>query len=506
MLSLCELERAARALVAERRGARLERVVQPDDRELVLTLAGGDDRGPGDRAHLLLSCRAGAARVSLLERPRKAPPSPPGFAQYLKSHLEGARLRDAELLAGDRQLALQLETKEGRFTLLLSILGPRSNVYLLDGQGVLQGALRSLDETRRDLKGGEPWRDPETKPPPPGEDRFADVPDAGLLAAIEARYAEQEAREGSGEAVRRLRQALKKQRGSLERKARGLRADVTEGEKAADYERQGELLKGALRQVRKGASQVEVTDYESGERLTLALDPKLTPAENLERFFKRHRKATRGALRAAQELGGVEERLVELDALAAELDRLAPASGEPDAEGLAALAARPAVAKLLARYFPAPKASEPARPRSVMKLGRREIPTRLRPKRYLGEAGLEIWVGKNDDGNDLLTTRLARGRDLFFHLEGNPGSHVVLRVEGKGDPPQSAILEAAELAVHFSKGRHSGRAPVHVAAIKDVSKPRGAKPGLVHVHRGRSVQLRRDPERLKRLLEARIED
>ena len=115
-------------------------------------------------------------------------------------------------------------------------------------------------------------------------------------------------------------------------------------------------------------------------------------------------------------------------------------------------------------------------------------------------------MGKNDDGNDYLTTRLARGKDLFFHLEGSPGSHVVLRTEGREDPPPEALLEAAELAVHFSSQKGSGRADVHVAAIKDVSKPKGAKPGLVHVHRGRTLHLRRDPARLERILGARLDE
>jgi hypothetical protein len=46
---------------------------------------------------------------------------------------------------------------------------------------------------------------------------------------------------------------------------------------------------------------------------------------------------------------------------------------------------------------------------------------------------------------------------------------------------------------------------VHVAAIKDVTKPKGVKPGLVHVHRGRTIQLRRDPARLERVLAARLD-
>jgi predicted ribosome quality control (RQC) complex YloA/Tae2 family protein len=139
-------------------------------------------------------------------------------------------------------------------------------------------------------------------------------------------------------------------------------------------------------------------------------------------------------------------------------------------------------------------------------VGRREVPARLAPKVYRTQDGLEIWVGRSDEGNDLLTTRLARGNDLFFHLEGSPGSHVILRTEGRSEAPQESLLEAAELAVHFSKARGASRASVHVAAVKDVSKPPGAKPGLVWVHRGRTLPLRHSPDRLRRLLDTRSDD
>jgi predicted ribosome quality control (RQC) complex YloA/Tae2 family protein len=142
----------------------------------------------------------------------------------------------------------------------------------------------------------------------------------------------------------------------------------------------------------------------------------------------------------------------------------------------------------------------------VFRLGKTELPTRLSPKIYKTVDGLEIWVGKNDDGNDVLTTRLARGNDLFFHLEGSPGSHVILRTAGQTDAPSESLLDAAELAVEFSKAKTATRASVHIAAVKDISKPSGTKPGLVYVHRGRTLQLRRDPKRLERVLASRTEE
>ena len=108
-------------------------------------------------------------------------------------------------------------------------------------------------------------------------------------------------------------------------------------------------------------------------------------------------------------------------------------------------------------------------------------------------------------GNDYLTTRLARGNDLFFHLDGAPGSHVILRTEGRPDPPQESVLDACELAVHFSKQKNASHADVHVVPISRVRKPKGAKPGLVWVTGGRSLHLRREAARLERLLASRID-
>jgi predicted ribosome quality control (RQC) complex YloA/Tae2 family protein len=83
---------------------------------------------------------------------------------------------------------------------------------------------------------------------------------------------------------------------------------------------------------------------------------------------------------------------------------------------------------------------------------------------------------------------------------------VVLRTEGRSDPPSEALLDAAELAVHFSKHRKVMEAHVIVSPIKNVSKPRGAKPGLVYVTGGRSLRLRRDVKRLERVLASRSEN
>ncbi len=504
MLSLPELEHAASVLASRWKGARLDKVMAPGDFELVLHLSGGEDRDAKDRLHLLLSWRPKFGRVSALARPRKAPPTPPAIVQFLRPRLENARLRDVTVRGGDRQLSLTFEVRDGtRTVLLLALMGPRSNLYVLEKDDQLVRTARPVSDTRRDLKLGEPYRDPEPGAGKAAEDRFVAATDEGLLDAIEAEYADREDREQEDRLRHRLNQALKKQRASLERRERSLERDAKATDESAVFERHGELLKGHLKEIQPRANSIDVQDFETSETITIPLDPKLNGGDNLDLLFRRARKAMKKGVRAAQDLGALQERLQGLG----ELDEALASIEESDERALLEFSERSEVAKLLDRFgpkTPLPSAA-PTKPKKVWKIGKRELPTRLVPKRYRSTGGLEIWVGKNDEGNDVLTTRLARGRDLFFHLEGSPGSHVILRVE-KGEPPQEALLEAAELAVQFSKQKNASRAPVHVAECKDITKPKGAKHGLVHVHRGRTVQLRRDPARLARVTEARIED
>jgi len=495
-LSLTELRRVARVVGETHAEARLAKVVQAAPAELALLLAGAE------RAWLLVSARPRAARIGALAEAPAAPPAPPSFAQYLRAHYEGARLASAALEGEERQIRLRFQAAEGERSLLLSVLGPRSNVYALDAEDRVSAALRPLGETRRDLALGERWQSPPGRPPSAGEDRFADVSDAELLRAVEERFAAAAEEAEEADLGRRVAQALRKQRASLDKKLALLEADLGAEAEAALLSRHGELLKTQLREVRAGASAVTLRDFAGGEPVEVTLDPRLSPSANLDALFKRARKAEKRARKAAGELDGVRDRVAALDALAAE----AAAAGE--GEALAAFAARPEVARLLERFAPAPKlaASAPEPRARVWRLGRTELSTRLSPKVYETLDGLEIWVGKNDEGNDVLTTRLARGNDLFFHLEGSPGSHVILRTEGKSDPPSESLLDAAELAVEFSKAKSATRASVHIAAVKDISKPAGTKPGLVYVHRGRTLQLRRDPKRLERVLASRKEE
>ncbi|MHB2149103.1 NFACT RNA binding domain-containing protein [Calditrichota bacterium LG25] len=109
-------------------------------------------------------------------------------------------------------------------------------------------------------------------------------------------------------------------------------------------------------------------------------------------------------------------------------------------------------------------------------------------KKFRSTSGLDIWVGMDDATNDQLTFKESHGNDLWFHVHGFPGSHVILRCgETEVEADKQSIKEAAQLAAYFSKMRNAKKVAVHYCRVFDVKKPRGAKPGSVVIQKFKKV-------------------
>jgi predicted ribosome quality control (RQC) complex YloA/Tae2 family protein len=283
-----------------------------------------------------------------------------------------------------------------------------------------------------------------------------------------------------------LRRGLQKRLNRrLERTDALLRGLAQKADASAEIERtrqDGELLKAAMGTLGRGLESVELADWfsEGAPPRQIALDPRRSAQENVEKLFARVKKLERGAATVAEERARAEAKRAELAGLIA---RLGDEAQDPEA------LEREALARGLVEA------------RQVADIRKRKAPPPRRPyKTFMARSGAEIRVGRTAKDNDELTLRHARGNDLWLHTADVPGSHVVLRLEHGGEPHPEDVLDAATLAVYFSPARGRERVPVHVVHKKHVSKPKGAKPGLVQLSGGRTVTVRTEAERLARLL------
>ncbi len=110
--------------------------------------------------------------------------------------------------------------------------------------------------------------------------------------------------------------------------------------------------------------------------------------------------------------------------------------------------------------------------------------------KYALAEGFEAWAGKTDADNDLLSLEIAKDNELWFHVRGQPGSHVILRHPDGEKPGPALIKQAAAIAAWHSKARNAGAVPVCYTEAKHVGKPRGAKPGSVSIKREKIIKIR----------------
>ena len=105
--------------------------------------------------------------------------------------------------------------------------------------------------------------------------------------------------------------------------------------------------------------------------------------------------------------------------------------------------------------------------------------------------GFEVLVGKGDADNDRLTFGVGEPHDVWLHVAGTPGSHVIVRNPDRlPELPPAVLRRAAELAAWHSKSREArGKVEVHVCRVADVSKRRGFAPGEVQLRRWDAIKV-----------------
>lgn len=112
----------------------------------------------------------------------------------------------------------------------------------------------------------------------------------------------------------------------------------------------------------------------------------------------------------------------------------------------------------------------------------------MKIKKFKSSSGIEILVGQDDESNDYLSLKLAKANDLWFHVAGFPGSHVVLSCSD-GDEDKESVKEAAALAAWFSKMRNGKNVTVHYCKAQNVSKPRKANSGTVNIKQIKKIKV-----------------
>ena len=255
---------------------------------------------------------------------------------------------------------------------------------------------------------------------------------------------------------------------SLERsyKKRDLQQkQIKDTEKREKFRIYGELLNTYGYGIQEGEKSFRCLNYYDNTEITIPLDPTLSAQENAVRYFDKYNKQKRTFEASSRQLEQTEAEIEHLESISTFLDI---ARKEED---LAQIKEELTEYGYIKRHFSG---------------GKKQKKAVSRPFHYLSSDGFHIYVGKNNYQNEELTFKLASGNDWWFHAKGIPGSHVIVKTEGK-ELPDRVFEEAGALAAYYSRGRGQDKVEIDYIQKKNLKKVPGAAPGFVVYHTNYSL-------------------
>ena len=284
---------------------------------------------------------------------------------------------------------------------------------------------------------------------------------------LDAFYAERDQIERMRVKSQDLLRLLANHADRLSRKIANQQAELSACAERDTLRIKGDLLSANMYAIQKGETSVKLQNFydENLAELEIALDPALTPQQNAQKYYKNYRKAKTAEEKLTEQIGLAQTELTYIDSV---FESLALAENERDLNEIRAELAEQGYVR-----------------RRAGKKNQKK-PALSAPLKFKTSDGFTVLVGRNNRQNDKLTMKDANNNDIWFHTKNIPGSHTVLVTDGKA-PTETAMEEAAVLAAQHSRAKDSAQVPVDYTQIRYVSKPQGAKPGMVIYVRYKTV-------------------
>ncbi len=515
-------------------GGRIQKINQPFDQELVLTI-----RSAGKSHKLLLSAHPVFGRVQLTKTDFQNPQNPNNFVMILRKYLAGAFLEKIEQVENDRQIIFHISTKDEigdslKIALIAEIMGKHSNIILLEktSQKIIESIKHigfSQNQYRTILPGSTYIAPPASNATDPFKATDEEIFDAlqteqlqqklqgigrdskialtglsvkefkeklltvkpsiyptdnfssiqltddfvsfdSLSEMLDVYYADKAERDRVKQVAASVIKKIQNELKKNRDKLKKQERELLATDNAEIFRQKGELLNTFLNQVPNDKTSVTLENYYTNEPLDIALNPALSPAQNAQRYFHRYQKLKQAVKFLGEQITKTKETIHYLESVESNLEN----------------ADVPEIADIR---------EELIQTGYIKQKYRNKKQKMLPPEKYQAEDGTIILVGKNNLQNEQVSFKLSRRGDLWFHVKDIPGSHVL--ITGNPTPSDETITFAGELAAYFSKARYSNLVQVDVLDVKKLHKPTGTAPGFVTYDREKTIRVTPDEAVIK---------
>lgn len=256
-----------------------------------------------------------------------------------------------------------------------------------------------------------------------------------------------------------------KELSTLANKLNKLKDRVKSGSKEKLYFDQGNLLLSNIYNLKKGLAEINLNNFIDGKILNIKLDPKLSPKENIEKYFEKSKDEKLNYNKSLELFNFTKQKY---ESLSSDFKLYCESNSIDD------------VKKLYDKLI-----------HKKEKIIKMDSGLKFKYWHYIIEDKYHVYVGRDSKSNDYLSVKFAKQNDYWFHARGLPGSHVVLKVDNvKEGVPKDILKKVASLAGYHSKAKTAGITPISYTFAKYVHKKKGMAPGKVLLQKENTLLLK----------------
>jgi predicted ribosome quality control (RQC) complex YloA/Tae2 family protein len=401
----------------------------------------------------------------------------------------GSTVIEVAPLPGNRAIAFTIEksdeaTLPRRMKIVFELFGAQGNAFLIDQDETILHALRVVKDSRR-LRPGTPYVPAEplgnnstarqtqiasvaginyllefdtkhhriVSEPPTELDIDRNTPLVSLFNQLHAaQAAQQELKQAQATALGVLKREIKKNENTLAQ----LKEDLAECDDIDRLKQWGDLLMANL-ETKPDSDKLHVTDlYHDDQPIDIPLLAGKSILETAATYYKRAKRLQRMPAIITPRIRKLEQSIAKL------IER---SNAVQQASSIDRLHELTAIFRTTSKRSKGTDSNEAS-------------DTSTHYRTFYSSAGEKLLVGKSAAGNDVLTFKVARTYDWWFHAQQATGSHVILVATDKNRAPsRQSIIEAAQLAAYYSDMKKSSNVPVMYTERRHVRKAKGGVPG-----------------------------
>lgn len=334
------------------------------------------------------------------------------------SRLKDSTLQQIEVINQDCILKINFQTSKGIFFLVAEFFNKHPNFYSLSFDYRIHWALYPLTSPFYRL------------PPPP---LFSSI-SCPLFSHQEVEFIYKSQKLNQEKAS--LTSYFKGQLQSLKKKISKFQQALKKCQKWQEIEHEGELIKSYFSSYPKGQKEWKIEDWKTGKEKCLILDSLQTAQQAMQNRFCQAKKLRLGHLPLQNQIELNQKKCTKIEFSLRQLELI---STLEDLEAFQKMEA-PLFSPWLP-FFSIKQSSQ-----STSKVYRE----------YLSISGIKIWVGRQAKMNEILTFKLARGNDVWLHVQDFPGAHVIIHPLSNQTIDQATLQEAMQLALYYSQVKEGG--------------------------------------------------